>query len=146
MKILIVDDYEEKLNEIERFLFSEFKNIEVSTNRSYQSGLKTILTTKHDLILLDMSMPTYDISKGEKGGQKKPFAGKEILRQMQRKKIIVPVIIITQFKTFGEAPNSLSLEELKNQLNLFKNYNETVFYVYGNVMWKKDLKKFINEL
>lgn len=146
MKILIVDDYEEKLNEIERFLFSDFKDIKVSKNRSYQSGLKNILTTNYDLILLDMSMPTYDISKGEKGGQKKPFAGKEILRQMERKKIITPVIIITQFKTFGETPNSLTLEELNKQLSLFSNYMDTVFYVYGNVMWKKDLKSLINEL
>jgi CheY-like chemotaxis protein len=146
MKILVVDDYEEKLNEIEKFLLSEFSNIQVSKTRSYQSGLKEILTKEFNLILLDMSMPTYDISKGEKGGQKKPFAGKEILRQMQRKNISVPVIIITQFKTFGESPKSLSLQELNIELNQFKNYIDTVFYVYGNIAWNKDLKRIIDEL
>ncbi len=146
MKILVVDDYEEKLNEIEKFIILEFSDFQVNKRRSYQSGLKEILTEEYDLILLDMSMPTYDISKGEKGGNKKPFAGKEILRQMQRKKIDSPVIIITQFKTFGEAPNSLSINELNLELKNFANYIDTVIYVYGNVMWKKDLKKLINEL
>ena len=142
MNTLIVEDDENKRKQISEFLKSEIPDIYIAERKSYQSGLKEILKGNIDLILLDMSMPTYDISSTEAGGRPRPFAGRDILRYMDRKKIKVPVIIVTQFETFGEAEETISLSELQTMMekNHTNTYKGTVYYNASLNSWKDDLK------
>lgn len=143
MKVLIIEDFKPKLEHIIEYIKSIKPKSEIVEKYSFQSGLKSILENEYDLVLLDMSLPTYDIEATEKGGVKRPFAGREILKQMTRKSLSIPVIVITQFDYFGKESNRLSLDELTTQLKQFNNFYGTIFY-NAKFDWKNELNKLIN--
>jgi len=84
---------------------------------SMQSGLRALLKQTPDLVLLDMNLPTYDITSEESGGRLQAFAGREILRQLARRNIFVPVVVVTQFDYLGEGRNRIALGELDQELS-----------------------------
>lgn len=147
MNIIIIEDDENKLEHITDFIKTDYPSITWNIYQSYRSGLKAIFqdykTT--DLILLDMSMNTYDRTAYETGGRKRPFAGRDILHQMKWNDINVPVVIVTQFETFEEYGRTFALMELCKELeNSFPALY--VGYVYFNSSqknWKDDLSSFI---
>lgn len=145
MKILVIEDDQNKLKQLSAYIRGRWAHCSITERRSYHSGLEAIKNDTYSLILLDMSMPTYDITPREPGGRPRIFAGSEILRQMERKKISAPVIIVTQFETFGEADKRISLAELQNQLSsqFPQNYIGTVYYNAAHDNWKKDLDVLI---
>lgn len=145
MKILIVEDDQVKLAQIIKFLNSNFTKHEINKKYSFQSGLKEIISSNYDLIILDMSMPTYDISSNETGGRTRAYAGKEILKQMIRRNITVPVIVVTQFDTFGDVGNTTTLQQLNQELQVLFNplYIGTVYYNSTIDSWKEDLYNLI---
>lgn len=144
MKILIVEDNKDKRNNIKNFFQKRVENVIFGEAKSYSSGLSEIYGKKWDLVILDMSLPTYDISHTETGGEKKPVAGKEILRRMQNRKIITPTIIVTQFDVFGE--KQISLKSLNEEFR--EKYSQiwqgTVSY--DKSTWQIELDKIIEEL
>ena len=62
MKILIVEDDENKLNNLKDFINEYYLNeVNIDICHSFQSGLESILINKYDLLLLDMSLPNFDL-------------------------------------------------------------------------------------
>ena len=145
MKILIIEDDPNKAGQLMKFLEEELFSITIVLKKSYKSGLKELLSDDYDLILLDMSMPTFDITIEESGGKPLPFAGKEILRQMKRRNVTIPAIIVTQFESFGEAEKKITLDKLKNELNqeFLQIYIDTIYYNPAGSDWKKLLLNLI---
>jgi DNA-binding response OmpR family regulator len=145
MNILLIEDDEPKSERIKEFLSTLITNIEVIHKRSYQSGLRSLIARTPDLILLDMNLPNYDITAIEAGGKIMQFAGREFLRQMMRRDIKVPVIVITAFEFFGEGIDALTLEELDRELT--EKYSENYLgYVYYHTIlddWKIKLPALI---
>nr|WP_128797651.1 response regulator [Corallococcus coralloides] len=141
MKILIIEDDFNKLQRISELVRERAPTAEVTERKSYQSGLKEALRAHPDLIVLDMSMPTYDISPTEKGGRTRPYAGREILSELKRKKISSKVIIVTQFESFGEGAEALTLLQLNKQLQADHtgNYVSTVYYHPSETGWRDNL-------
>lgn len=141
MKILIVEDDQNKINQLKDFFYSLEYEVELKVKNSFNSGLKEIMSEVVDFIILDMSMPTFDMKPHEKGGSFRIYGGKDILRQMVRKKIPTAVIIVTQFDYFGPAEDSKSLQELSLELSKLypDNYKGTVYYNPAINNWKKDL-------
>ena len=70
MRLLLVEDDEDKREQLLMF-FDEHFTFSVDEVRSFQSALKAIKTICYDLIILDMTIPTYDISPIEQGGDRK---------------------------------------------------------------------------
>ena len=147
MNILIVEDNQSKLDHLTTFIKSKFPLASINNKRSFQTGLKEIQDSSYDIVLLDMSMPTYDITPTEAGGVKKTFAGMDILRQMQRKNIKMPVLVVTQFDIFDDGETSILLTELKTQLmQKFSDiYLGTVYYNTG-VSWELELEKYLSKI
>lgn len=115
MKILIVEDDEDKRDQIGTFVSKELSdNWKIA--KSLQSGLRAIIAEPFDLILLDMSMTMYDITPPEQGGRPQSYAGKEILMQMVRRGITSNVIVITQFDIFDPLGDELTLKQLDDAL------------------------------
>lgn len=141
MKILLIEDDQHKSSQIIQFLKNEFDNINIVFKKSYQSGLKELLTTNNDMILLDMQLPNFDIKPGEDGYKFRKLAGLDILKEIKRKNIKNKVIVITQFETFGEGEFYIDLENLKSIL--YRDYKgiyvDTVYYSPENTMWQKEL-------
>ncbi len=149
MKVIVVEDDGIKRAQIVAFIRNRYPDIRVVEKGSYQSGMKEISKCDAGLVLLDMTMPTFDLSPevGEAGGRPRAFAGKEILRQMHRRRIKTPVIIVTQFDTFGEGVSSVSLQELCDQIEdeYPSNYRGCVYYNPAVHDWKPELASLMDK-
>ncbi|MFI4912468.1 MAG: hypothetical protein ACIAQZ_12445 [Sedimentisphaeraceae bacterium JB056] len=145
MIIQIIEDDFNKLHQITDFIKCILPSANIVQNHSYQSGLKSIIEKKPELIILDMSLPTYDLSSGEPGGTFRYYGGRDILRNITRKKIKSKVIVVTMYEKFGEGHDALSLSELKKRLkkDFEENYIGTIFYQPSTIMWQNDLKNYI---
>lgn len=148
MKILIIEDDENKRAHIKTLVSNAVEGSTIIIAKSYHSGLRCILDNAPSVILLDMTMPTYDISENEDGGRPQHYAGREILRQMDRRRVTVPVIVITQFDVFGDGPEALNRTQLDYELKRdhSPNYQGTVYYNAASNSWKGELKDRLKNL
>lgn len=149
MKILLVEDDFDKRESIKSCLLDELHvPVRIVECESVRSAIEKISVLDDiDLIVLDMSLPNFDISAEEPaGGTPESFGGREIMEHISLCGIRVPVIIVTQYSTFDEG--KISLEELKGKCK--EEYNE--FYVgsiyYNSVVdnWKNELIRMVDSL
>jgi CheY-like chemotaxis protein len=148
MKILVVEDDENKRSQLTQFLHRFFPGAEGVEARSLQSGLRFIRQSPPDLVLLDMTLPNYDAGFDEPGGQTHIFGGREFLRQMDRFEIIVPVIVVTQFETFGREPHEIGLSELDSELQADHGnvYRGSVYYHAAIHGWEEKLETLMRSV
>ncbi len=148
MKILIVEDDEDKRRQVIDFLRELTPGAVLEEARSLRSGLNAILKGGQDLVILDMTMPTFDITAEEDGGRPQAYAGRELLRHMKRRGIRTPAIVLTQFDRFGEGPNLLTLEQLDQALRAehFEHYLGAVSYSVTDEGWKATLEVLVRTL
>jgi len=92
-----------------------------------------------------MTLPNYDASFDEPGGQTHIFGGREFLRQMDRFDIAVPVIVVTQFETFGKGLHEIGLSELNAELLAEHGdlYKGSVYYHAAIHGWEEKLEALI---
>ena len=147
MKLLLVEDDEIKRTQLVSFIAEFLPQFKIEIAKSYQSGIKAIIDNDYRLIILDMTMPTFDIGIDEYGGRPQAYAGREILQQMDRREIKSPVIVVTQFDRFGEGKDKLTLAELEEQLfNAHPNiYKGAIYYNTAVDSWKNQLLQAINK-
>jgi CheY-like chemotaxis protein len=145
MRVLLVEDDENKWSQVSAFVKLVAPHIQLEIARSLQSGLRAVRTSPPDLILLDMTLPTYDVGPDEPGGQIHPLGGRQFLAQMDRFDIQVPVVVVTQFETFGKDRDVMTLTDL--DIDLRKRYGNiyrgTVYYHAAIEDWKESLRQYI---
>ena len=146
--ILIIEDDEFKGKRIAQAIKDIFPEATILLERAVNSGLKTIVERRPALILLDMSLTTFDIGPDEPGGRPQNFGGMEVLRQMDRLNVVIPTIVITQHERFvsaGEEVNLLSLnrELVEEHAKVFKGL---VYYNTARGGWREDLISIANEV
>ena len=120
-RILLVEDTPDKANDIKSFLKSTYGDeIEVTDSEAFKTAQQEILAHHHDydMILLDMTMSTFDPKKEENGGTPEPVGGKQLLNYMYLNEITTKVLVVTMYKDFiGQ--NILSLDrELKEEYSV----------------------------
>ena len=145
MKILLVEDDQNKRNRIAAFVNSVLPKATLVTALSYRSAVDKIVNELWDFLLLDMTLPTYDISDHEDGFQIEAFAGNNVLREMTRRKISIPTVVVTQFETLGEGAEKMSLSELRKHLESAypETYLGTIFYAPGESSWMPKLEEIL---
>ncbi|TPW26490.1 response regulator [Martelella alba] len=148
-KILLVEDEAPKREHIERLLRDLRCSVEIVTARSVNSALDALESAEPDLMLLDMSLPTFDAGDRENGGRPQGFGGAEILRFMQMAGISCPVVILTGYEGFArEGGTTVDLDQLRQEwvhefegtLSSVLHYNST----YDE--WKITLTATLNKL
>ena len=148
INVLIVEDEAPKLAHIKAFILQVLSSVAIRVARSVNSALDEIDDGLPDLLLLDMSLPTFDIDKNEAGGRPRGFGGKEIMRHMMLSGVKCPVIVITGYEAFPrDAGKPIELAQIKDELDLeFPNmlvgmlhYNST----YEE--WKYELRNSISK-
>lgn len=144
MRVLVVEDDENKRVQIKQFLRDTFPAADLELRRSVQSGLTRILAGSLDLVLLDMTLPNYDTGPDEPGDTPQIFGGREILQQMDRFDLSVPVIVVTQFETFGKPPKELPRLDAELQSEYPSFYCGSVYYHASLHEWKGQLKALID--
>ncbi|MGR4450316.1 response regulator [Escherichia coli] len=119
IKLLIIEDDLYKSNAISEYLRDELNINNITCRESLSSGVFEVLDNPdYDLILLDMSMSTYDISdKDPVGGIPESFAGEDFLAQMELLGYKIPILVVTQYDTFGAGDDSFPLKILDNKLS-----------------------------
>ena len=140
--ILIVEDDEFKQRRIEQVVRDTVPEAAIISERAVNSGLIAIEKRRLDLILLDMSLTTFAVGPGEPGGRPRNFGGLEILRQMQRKGIVVPVIVITQHERFAKGNQEVHLNTVRRELTEEHSqlYRGLIYYNSAAGDWEKDLR------
>ncbi len=117
MKILLVEDDEDKRDQLSTFLLTNVSDDLIIT-KSLQSAIRALISNTFDLIFLDMSMTTFDITPTEMGGRPQPFGGREVLLQMKRRSIFTPVVVVTQYDRFGQGDDETSLSEVGQTIEI----------------------------
>ena len=91
MQYLMIEDDEDKARTVQDFIRTEYPDSLGSIAKSLNSGLRALISRQDtlDLVLMDMSMPNYDVTPEEpSGGTPESFAGRELLAQMSLRSII----------------------------------------------------------
>lgn len=148
MNVLLVEDEAPKLTNLLEFINGEYPELNVVTAKSVRSAVDALRAEKSfGLVILDMSLPTFDIENGESGGAPQGFGGLEVMRFMERTDQSIPVIIVTAYTAFDGGVRTLGLDELKQ--NLVTDYPD-IFraLVYYNIVfgtWVSELREAINK-
>lgn len=121
-----------------------YQELSIHDAMSYTAGMRRLYSEQWDLVLLDMSLPVYDMNIHDSGGDKKSIAGREIMKRMLHRKIIVPTIIITQFDTFGE--QGITIEALNKEFSesLSDIWMGTIYY--EKTSWTTSLKNLVDKV
>jgi response regulator of citrate/malate metabolism len=144
MKILIIEDDELKHQHLNRYVDSIVSNATFTWMKSYQTGLKEILSNEYDLILLDMSMHVYEKTAKESGGSFETYAGKMILNEIDLNNIKTKVIVVTGYDVYSDGKTLEKLkDELRSEFGDF--YIDTVYFIGSEDKWKSELSLLINE-
>ncbi|HEY8604744.1 hypothetical protein [Tsuneonella suprasediminis] len=115
--ILIVEDEAPKSKHIEDMVAGLVPNARISTARSVNSALDCLEAESVDLLLLDMSLPTFDVGERESGGRPQGFGGTEVLRNMVMAEIECPTVVITGYEGFTrEGGAMVDLARLREEL------------------------------
>lgn len=151
MSFLIIEDDEDKLQTLDKYLHKQFPTTPVLHARSFSSGLRTALEHSSALtvILLDMSMPSFDVSAQEpSGGTPEPFAGREFLAQMQLRGLNTPTIVVTMFDHFTDKEEKTSLHQLNELLSekFSPPYTKTIHFNPRQEGWQAELLECISDI
>ncbi|MBL4238630.1 response regulator [Vibrio fluvialis] len=145
MRVLVVEDSNDKRNQIKNVLTQLSIDIDVNIEESVRGAIDRIDSNeKFDLILLDMSLPLFDITdEVPDGGEAESFGGHEIIEQMSFLKIYSPVIVITHYRTFQGGTTYEALEDA-----LKCSYPDIVkgmiYYDHPSSAWKNKLIGYLN--
>lgn len=142
MRVLIVEDDPNKLEQLVAAIADGIEHATIVQRRSYQSGLREALCDPpFEIIVADMTLPTYDVTSTESGGRTRVYGGKEILRELARRRVPSRVVIVTQFESFGQGDQRKTLHELSEELAQEHSgtYHGTVFYHPAQTGWRTEL-------
>lgn len=144
MKILLVEDDKHKMNDIIAYLATFEKQIDVDTARSIESGVRFAVDNSYDLILLDMTIPNFDITEKSDGGKSYKNGGEIVIKELLDEEVDFRCAIITQYETF----NNETIDQISQRISRLcqKNYFGYVKYSTDNDMWKEKLKKLIENV
>lgn len=143
MNILLVEDEAPKRENIRLVLDQRFPDRRLIEARSVGSAIRALRTEKFELIILDMSLPTFDIKVGESGGRPQGFGGVEVLRYMDRLDVVAPVIVVTAYPAFSQGDREIDLGALEKTLakDHPESFKSVVFYNSMFSTWREELQE-----
>lgn len=147
MHILLVEDDQFKASNIEQFLDETVPDVVLSHARSVSTAANAVNESHFDLILLDMSLPSFDVGPGEQGGKPQGFGGLDILRILDTLDKPTKVVVVTQFEMFGVGQDSIDLAGLRARL--LADFPDlvvgVVYFDTTGTTWRKELTEFLKE-
>jgi CheY-like chemotaxis protein len=146
MNILLVEDEKPKQERILSFLREHWPMAEIRTARSVRSAIDQLCTKTPDLVLLDVSLPTFDVGPNETGGRPQNFGGVEVLRYMDLYDRPTPTIVITAYEAFSKDGKPLDHVSLHDQLleQHPQSYRGLIYYNSLFSQWRSHLERVIS--
>jgi len=145
MRILVIEDDQYKLDNLVEFINKKYTDSEITIAKSVSSSIKAVNHETFDFIILDMSLPTFDVSPSESGGKPQGFGGVDILRYLEAQDYEGTIIVVTQFEKFGDGDDEKDLSILSDQLlEEFPQILKAVIYFDSSVKaWQAELSKIM---
>lgn len=148
MLILIADDESPKLSSVRSWLEVFAPHAKVIVSRSVRTTIDVLIEQRPSIVILDMSLPTFDVGAGESGGRPQGFGGIEVLRHIDFHGLSPKVIVVTQYEAFHDNGKQVDLTELAATL---RGEHSGVFVdcIYYNAVsddWKVKLGVSLQEL
>ncbi|MEG1271922.1 MAG: response regulator [Acinetobacter sp.] len=146
--IYIIEDSDLKIQKIEAFLLSNGIQKEgLCIFKSYQTGTKAILSNPPKLVILDMSIPTFDKTINSREGRLRPLGGYDVMKKIAFKNIKTKVVVLTQLEFFGEGSEKKSFDQLREKC--FENFPEIfldcIYYSPTNFSWQQTLLSYLSD-
>ena len=117
MKILFVEDENIKRRDIMNYLSTDLNINDIDVVHSLMGGMLALKKKNYKMVLLDMSLPLYDINgEDEEINEFEAFGGIEILDEIERKELDVKVLVITAFDVIEDDTKKIRLDQLDNQM------------------------------
>jgi CheY-like chemotaxis protein len=146
-RVLIVEDIETKRLSIQEVVESVVVPVEVHFAASVKSAIKLLEEESYSLILLDMSLPTFDLTTSEGGGTPRPRGGMELFAHLGGAGLEVPVIVVSAYGALEERGSMVSLEEISARLR--RDYPElfrgSVLFDSVYTVWADQLTSLIRK-
>lgn len=142
--ILLIEDDDYKAKQIIDFL--KTKAYEVDLAKAYNSGMKKIVNNKYDMALIDMTIPSFEISPEHPTSRIRKYGGKDIIFEIDRREIDLKAIVITQYKVFDDGEKTLELldQELYYEFPLL--YKGIIYYNSSAMDWQDKLIEKLGEI
>lgn len=146
MNVLLIEDDDFKARKIKQVVDSHRAVTSLQIARSVNSGLASLAQEMPDLLLLDMSLTTFDLGPDEGGGRPRNFGGIEIFEELSRIQAEVPVIVITQFETFTKDNQIINIADIRKGLKRnFAQIFKAIIYYDVNGAWKGRLDVLLSK-
>lgn len=145
-KLLLVEDFPQKADDIKKEILSNFPNLCIEERSSYHSAIEEIYRhyNEYFLILLDITMSTFDVNIEENGGLPETLAGKRILEGMYLRDIPTKVKVVTMFESFdGKSISQLDKELREDNPDCYEGF---IFFSFKKSDWKKQLTDYIHSI
>lgn len=150
--LLVVEDDEPKQRSIIGFL-SEIvqRDVAIVTAESLTSAIALLSSQDIAFVVVDMSIPTFDLIKDRRGGgQPQGFGGADILRFIQSETETTKSVVLTQYEEFvlrrGETrkdPRGLE-EALRSELD--ERFLGVIHYAGQHGAWRQTLREILERL
>jgi|EndMetStandDraft_8_1072994.scaffolds.fasta_scaffold02016_5 CheY-like chemotaxis protein len=144
-KLLVVEDDEYKATDLIKTVEATHTSLEIKKAASVTSALKFINEYAFDLVILDMSLPTFDISGPGGGGSPQGQGGVEVLRLAGRLKNKSSFVVVTQYPDIEIDGRETSLESAPIELarKFGVNVLGCLLYEFDDDSWRIPLQKII---
>lgn len=145
--ILLVEDDEYKASDLSGVAMSVSTSIELVRAPSVTSALRAIAHNTFALVILDMSLPTFDLSGPGGGGSPEGQGGVEVLRLASRLKNDSPFVVVTQYPDIDINGKEVALAQAASALSMLFNVNvkDCLLYDFEDDNWRDPLKNIISE-
>lgn len=142
MKVLISEDDDPKLERLREFIQDRYKQVNIRSAGAANATLVALRVELPDVLVLDMSLPTFEVGRGEPGGRPQDFGGLEVMDFMELEDLICPVVIVTQYEAFPLSKGeSMSLDEVANKARSEhpSMFNGLIYYSSVTRSWEDEL-------
>lgn len=142
-KVLVIEDDDFKISDLAVY----FSKCDTTFAKSVRDGIVAVTNSFFDLIVLDMSLPTFKKTKRTGSGSSQAQGGLEILREVKAGRIQTPLVIVSQYPDIELEGKNIPLEESPDILTerYDANIKGAVIYDADGTRWAKKFETILSE-
>lgn len=143
--VLIVEDDEHKIVDLKRELLDVRPDVIVRAERSVRAGVIAVTSQEFDLLILDLSLPTFDETARNSGGLGQPQGGLEVLRMLRMRDLRPPIIIVSQYYQVQFGSTYVATEKATSRIaaDLNAHVVATILYKLQTDAWVDKFRKAV---
>jgi CheY-like chemotaxis protein len=147
VNVLLVEDDEFKAADITKVLADSLPDADVQRAMSVTSALRAMTNHSYSLVILDMSLPTFELSGPGGGGSPQGQGGLEVLRLARRLGNSSPFVIVTQYPDIDLDGRDISLPTATKALRKFGvDVRKWILYEFDGDAWRAPLRECLSEM